>query len=66
MGLFYYGVEVRWRDGTREMMKYDTEEQASAAYEYQFVENWSENKNAAYVGKRINWRFLFWGWLFGP
>ncbi len=62
-GLFYYGVRVRWNDGSREMFRYDTEEQALEAESYQFVENWTETKSAYYVGRRINWIGL-WHFLF--
>lgn len=57
--LFYYGFLVKWSDGSREMFKYDTKEQAEAAYRYQDLENWRSNRYVYWVGKRLNWSYLF-------
>ena len=61
--ILYHGVMVRWNDGSSEMFRYDTEEQARKAAHYQFVENWENTKSAIYVGRRIHWagiwRFFF-------
>ena len=62
--LFYHGVKVRWKDGSTEMFRYDTEEQARKAEHYQFVENWQNTKWAIYVGRRLNWGGL-WRRIFG-
>lgn len=56
---YYHGVKVRWNDGSREMFRYDTEDQAREAAQYQFVENWQHTKSAIYVGRRIDWRALW-------
>ncbi|NKB20942.1 MAG: hypothetical protein GKS01_10625 [Alphaproteobacteria bacterium] len=62
-GIFYYGVKVRWNDGSSEMFRYDTEEDARAAAQYQLVTNWERTKSAFFVGRRVNlhglWRSLF-------
>ena len=62
--MIYHGVRVRWNDGSSEMFRYDTEEEAREAARYQFVENWSKTKSAIYVGRRIHWGGL-WRYFFG-
>ena len=65
MGKFvYYGVQVRWRDGRKEMFRYETEQQARDAEHFQFVDNWEETKYAIYVGRRIDWVGI-WRSIFG-
>lgn len=58
----YYGVKVKWADGRSEVFRYDTEQQAVDAQQYQFVENWKNTKSAEYIGPRINWRALIHFW----
>jgi len=58
----YYGIKVKWNDGRTEMFRYDTEQQASDAKQYQFVDNWRNTKWVEYVGPRINWRALICFW----
>jgi len=63
MGRFvYHGVKVKWNDGRTEMFRYDTEDQARRAEEYQFVENWASTKSAEYVGVRLRWTALLTFW----
>lgn len=63
--LIYHGTSVRWEGGGSEMFRYPTRELAEEAARYQFVENASRVRSAAYVGPRIDWGYLFsLGWLF--
>lgn len=57
--IFYYGVKVRWNDGSSEMFRYETAEQARKAERYQFVENWKNTKSVEFVGRRIHWAGLW-------
>ena len=57
--IFYHGVRVRWNDGSAEMFRYDTEDEAREAERFQFVENWTSTKHAVYVGRRIHWAGLW-------
>ena len=63
-GVIYHGVKVRWNDGSTEMFRYDTEEQALRGERYQSVENWRNTKWASYIGRRIHWPTL-WRHLLG-
>lgn len=64
--LIYHGTSVRWEGGGSEMFRYPTRELAEEAARYQFVENASRVRAAAYVGPRIDWGYLFTlRWLFG-
>jgi hypothetical protein len=62
--LIFHGVRVKWRDGRSEMFRYPTRDLAEAAAEYQFIENAAQTRNAYYVGPRIDWGYLLFGWLF--
>ena len=55
----YYAVKVKGTDERTEVFRYDTEEEARAGADYQFVDNWRSTKSAVYLGKRVDWLWLF-------
>lgn len=56
--LFYYGVEVTWLDGSKATFKYETEEQARNKVREMDKER-TDNKNAYYSGRCLNWTYIF-------
>lgn len=57
--LFQYGFKVKWTDGRSELFRYDSEEEALRAREYQNIENWTANKWVGEVRPYFDWRGLF-------
>ncbi len=58
----WFCVRVSWNRGGSELMRYDTLHGALRAQDYQYLENAAECRLAEYVGRRVNWLELFFGW----